>query len=161
MTVLDFTNYCVLTYITLITQVPSKELPSPSSNPRMLQIILFAKQLEQTWAPNRIIHIRPIHECKLKKLATIPSWPWNFVQIPKIPQAKATPWRQRCTNFFKFLEPGNHPCTKMAETIKRKNQKTTIQNSIRNPLIFCPQICRYCTVLISTFSTNEDEANHH
>jgi len=80
--------------------------------------------VKKTWAPNKEMQIKPIQECKLKKFATIPSLPWNFVQIPKIPQARASPWRHKCTDFLKPLEPGNHLCTKIAEIAKTKKKKT-------------------------------------
>lgn len=32
----------------------------------------------------------------------MPSLPWNFVQIPKNPEAKASPYNLKCTCFFKI-----------------------------------------------------------
>lgn len=88
-----------------------------------------------TWAAKRETQTKPIHEWRLKKLATIPSFPWNLVQIPKIPQAKATPWSHKCTNFFNPLDPGNDLWTKIAayqkpQTYKQRWKVTEIENKI-------------------------------
>lgn len=90
---------------------------------------------KKTWAPKRETQIKPIQECRLKKLATIPSSPWNFVQIPKTPEAKATPWRHKCTDFLEFLEPGSHLCTRIARNTKYSIKQAPLSKFTLHALI--------------------------
>jgi len=105
------------TTTSLIIQFPNEQEKEKKKKSKKI------RSEEQTWAPNKDMQIKPIQECKLKKFATIPSLPWNFVHIPKIPQAKASPWRHKCTDFLKPLEPGNHLCTKIAESTKKEEEE--------------------------------------